>query len=262
VLTELMIGVLAALLVLAWVFGSILAFIPLLAALVSVLTMQLAIYGLTFVFSSASQPFNPAVQYIVALLGLGLSIDYALLIVTRWREERARGLSNDEAVKQAGGRLDWPRRGRGGQASRFWSWWARTVIRHRIAATVVGLGVLLGLCGAALSLNIGQPSASSLASFGPYAQSLQTMQADGFPSGVLTVIPVWLPSGVNQQATAASLAHLPRLERHGRLAGHGPAGAQDRHGTGGHLADGRMAHRSTQRDGRRRRGSVGGRDQT
>jgi len=83
VLTELLIGVLAALLVLAWVFGSMLAFIPLLAALVSVLTMHLAIYGLTFVFSSSTQPFNPAVQYIVALLGLGLSIDYALLIVTR-----------------------------------------------------------------------------------------------------------------------------------------------------------------------------------
>jgi len=46
------------------------------------------------------------------------------------------------------------------------------------------------------------------------------MQADGFPSGVLTTIPVWLPSGVNQQATAASLAHLPSV--HGAVAATGP----------------------------------------
>jgi RND superfamily putative drug exporter len=280
VLTELLIGVLAALVILAWVFGSVLAVIPLMAALVSVLAMQLAIYGLTFVFPSSTQPFNPAVQYIVALLGLGLSIDYSLLIVTRWREERARGLDNDAAVRRAvrkaghavafsgltaslglvalvlvpvslvrgigisglfipsiatlvaltlipvvlskaGQRLDWPRRRRAGNASRFWSWWAHGVIRHRIAATVVGLAVLLGLGGTALSLNIGQPTASSLASSGPYYQGLQTMRTDGFPSGVLTTIPVWVPSGVSQQATAASLARLPSV--HGAVPLTGPS---------------------------------------
>ena len=31
------------------------------------------------------------VQYLVALIGLGVAIDYSLLIVTRWREERAHG---------------------------------------------------------------------------------------------------------------------------------------------------------------------------
>jgi len=97
VLTELLIGALAALLVLAWVFGSFLALLPLIMAIVSVLTMQLLVYALSFVMP-ASTPFNPAVQYIVALLGLGLSIDYSLLIVNRWREERAAGKPNDEAI--------------------------------------------------------------------------------------------------------------------------------------------------------------------
>jgi RND superfamily putative drug exporter len=46
-------------------------------------------------------PLHPAVQYIVALLGLGLSIDYSLLIVNRWREERAAGKSNADAVQAA-----------------------------------------------------------------------------------------------------------------------------------------------------------------
>jgi RND superfamily putative drug exporter len=54
--------------VLAWVFGSFLAILPLIMALVSVLTMQPFIYGLTYLMPSSS-PLNPAVQYIVTLLG-------------------------------------------------------------------------------------------------------------------------------------------------------------------------------------------------
>jgi MMPL family len=41
------------------------------------------------------------VQNIVALIGLGVAIDYVLLIVTRWREERGRGLDNRTAVLRA-----------------------------------------------------------------------------------------------------------------------------------------------------------------
>lgn len=100
VLSELLVGALGALIVLAWVFGSFLALLPLMMALVSVLTMQLFIYALSYLMPSSS-PLNPAVQYIVALLGLGLSIDYSLLVVTRWREERASGKTNDEAIKAA-----------------------------------------------------------------------------------------------------------------------------------------------------------------
>jgi RND superfamily putative drug exporter len=38
------------------------------------------------------------VQFLVSLVGLGVAIDYSLLIVTRWREERERGSENHEAV--------------------------------------------------------------------------------------------------------------------------------------------------------------------
>jgi RND superfamily putative drug exporter len=41
------------------------------------------------------------VQYLVALIGLGVAIDYSLLIVTRWREELAHGCSSAEAVHRA-----------------------------------------------------------------------------------------------------------------------------------------------------------------
>jgi len=41
------------------------------------------------------------VQFLVSLVGLGVAIDYSLLLVTRWREERAHGKSNEEAVVTA-----------------------------------------------------------------------------------------------------------------------------------------------------------------
>ena len=34
------------------------------------------------------------VQFLLALIGLGVAIDYALLIVTRWREELGHGLDH------------------------------------------------------------------------------------------------------------------------------------------------------------------------
>jgi RND superfamily putative drug exporter len=42
------------------------------------------------------------VEYLVALIGLGVAIDYSLLVVTRWREERERGLENEAAILAAG----------------------------------------------------------------------------------------------------------------------------------------------------------------
>ena len=41
------------------------------------------------------------VEFLVALIGLGVAIDYSLLVVVRWREERAHGLEGDEAVVRA-----------------------------------------------------------------------------------------------------------------------------------------------------------------
>jgi RND superfamily putative drug exporter len=90
---EALIGGVGALIVLVFVFGSWLAIVPLGMAICSVLVSFLLLYGLT-----AITEVSPIVQFLVALIGLGVSIDYALIIVVRWREERENGLSNDEAV--------------------------------------------------------------------------------------------------------------------------------------------------------------------
>jgi RND superfamily putative drug exporter len=93
VFVETLIGGLGALAVLAFVFASLLAFVPLLIAAVSILSTLLVILGLT-TFTDVSF----IVQFLVSLVGLGVAIDYSLLIVTRWREERDHGRENAEAV--------------------------------------------------------------------------------------------------------------------------------------------------------------------
>jgi RND superfamily putative drug exporter len=98
VLLEAVIGGVGALIVLLFVFGSALALVPLGMAIASVLVSFLLLWGLT-----AITEVSPIVQFLVALIGLGVSIDYALLIVIRWREERERGLEGDEAVIAAMG---------------------------------------------------------------------------------------------------------------------------------------------------------------
>jgi putative drug exporter of the RND superfamily len=96
VLAETLIGALGALIVLAFVFASFLALVPLLIAVVSILTTFLLVLGMT-TFTDVSF----VVQFLIALIGLGVAIDYSLLVVSRWREERALGASNDEAIVTA-----------------------------------------------------------------------------------------------------------------------------------------------------------------
>ncbi|MGI8714401.1 MAG: MMPL family transporter, partial [Solirubrobacteraceae bacterium] len=96
VVAEAMLGALGALVVLAFVFASFLALVPLLIAGISILTTFLAVGGLTHVTA-----ISQIVEYLIALIGLGVAIDYSLLIVTRWREERARGRRGDDAVNAA-----------------------------------------------------------------------------------------------------------------------------------------------------------------
>jgi RND superfamily putative drug exporter len=96
VLLEALIGGFGALLILAFVFGTFLAFVPIVMAIVSILTTFLLVYGLVQITD-----VSPIVQFLVALIGLGVAIDYALLVVVRWREEIAHGKQGDEAVVRA-----------------------------------------------------------------------------------------------------------------------------------------------------------------
>jgi putative drug exporter of the RND superfamily len=96
VLVETIIGGLGALAVLAFAYGSAIAVVPLLIAIPSILTTFLLVLALSQAIS-----VNFLVEYLVAVMGLGVAIDYSLLLITRWREEREAGRSNEEAILAA-----------------------------------------------------------------------------------------------------------------------------------------------------------------
>ncbi len=97
VLVGTLLAALGALLVLVLVFRSFMAFVPLLMAFVAIPTTFLLVWPVASVTD-----VSLIVQFLVALIGLGIAIDYALLVVVRWREERQQpGVTNDTAVRNA-----------------------------------------------------------------------------------------------------------------------------------------------------------------
>src|SRR4029434_2197220 len=86
VLVEALLGGFGALVVLTFVFASFLAIVPIMMAIASIMTTFLLLLGLTELTT-----VSPIVQFLIALLGLGVAIDYSLIVVSRWREERSHG---------------------------------------------------------------------------------------------------------------------------------------------------------------------------
>jgi putative drug exporter of the RND superfamily len=262
-MTEAMIGSVGALVILALVFASFLALLPLLIGGISVLATFLVVGGLTEL-TGVSQ----IVEFLIALIGLGVAIDYSLLVVSRWREERAAGRDNAAAVTEAmnhagravvfsgltvaigllsmivlpvpmlrsvgyggvlvplmsvvvsvtllpvilatvGPRLDWPRLRTERRASRVFSAWARGVYRHRWLAALAGFGILAALMLPALSLHLGEPGSSALATRGPAHDALVTLTDGGVPSGVLTPGELLVSSPDSAGSVAAAAARVP-----------------------------------------------------
>jgi putative drug exporter of the RND superfamily len=95
---ELQFGLPAALLILLIVFGAVVAgFVPMLLALISIVIAL----GLVAI---VSQFFDLSIFTLNMLSGMGLAlgVDYALFVVSRFREERARGLEKQPAIEATG----------------------------------------------------------------------------------------------------------------------------------------------------------------
>jgi RND superfamily putative drug exporter len=85
------------LILLVIIFQSLLAAsIPLIMAIVAILGTLLVLLGV-----SAVTGLSPYAVNVVTMVGLGLAVDYALLIVSRFREERAHELSVEAAIERA-----------------------------------------------------------------------------------------------------------------------------------------------------------------
>jgi RND superfamily putative drug exporter len=94
VLTETLIAGAGALIVLMLVFGTLPAVaMPIVVAASSILTTFLCVYLLTYLTD-----VSIIVQFLVALVGLGVAIDYALLVVFRFREELTQHETTEDAL--------------------------------------------------------------------------------------------------------------------------------------------------------------------
>ena len=94
VLLEGVIGGLGALVILLFVFGTLPAvLIPIAVAIASILNTFTLIWGLTYITN-----VSIIVQFLIALVGLGVAIDYALLMIFRFRDELREGEDVETAL--------------------------------------------------------------------------------------------------------------------------------------------------------------------
>jgi uncharacterized membrane protein YdfJ with MMPL/SSD domain len=95
---ELQFGLPAALIILLLVFGTLVAgFVPLLMAIVAIVSALGLVALLTQLFDLSIFTTN-----MLTGMGLALGIDYALFVISRYREERGRGRGPDAAIVAAG----------------------------------------------------------------------------------------------------------------------------------------------------------------
>src|SRR5665213_1510184 len=96
VLTEGLIGGLGALVILFFVFGTLPAVLmPIAVAIASILNTFTLVWILTYITN-----VSIIVQFLIALVGLGVAIDYALLMIFRFRDELREGEDVETALLQ------------------------------------------------------------------------------------------------------------------------------------------------------------------
>ncbi len=96
VLFETLIGALGALVILLFVFGTLPAVLmPLVVALASILNTFTLVLLLTYITD-----VSVIVQFLIGLVGLGVAIDYALLMIFRFRDELRSGNDVESAITQ------------------------------------------------------------------------------------------------------------------------------------------------------------------
>lgn len=92
------IGIGVAIIILAIVLGAVIAsIIPIILALVAVFTA----IGMTAIIGQFME-LNEFVPAIITMMGLAVGIDYSLFVLSRYREERGKGLEKQAAIEASG----------------------------------------------------------------------------------------------------------------------------------------------------------------
>jgi RND superfamily putative drug exporter len=92
------IGLMAALIILVVVFGALVAALLPIGVAIASITMAIAVVS---VVGQITQ-FSFFVTNMISMMGLAVGIDYSLFVVSRYREERHRGLEKLDAIEAAG----------------------------------------------------------------------------------------------------------------------------------------------------------------
>ena len=96
VMVETAIGAIGALVILLFVFGTLPAVLmPLVVAVASILNTFTLVWALTYLTD-----VSVIVQFLIALIGLGVAIDYALLVIFRFRDELREGNDVETALAE------------------------------------------------------------------------------------------------------------------------------------------------------------------
>ena len=110
-----------------------------------------------------------------------------------------------------GPRLDWPRVRREDRAGRFWTAWARFVVRHRWGAAIASTAVLAALAAAAFSIQLGNPRAESLAQSGAARAGFEKLEDSGIGAGPLSPFEALVRAG-DPGAVADTLAAVEGVQ--------------------------------------------------
>ncbi|WP_422772442.1 MMPL family transporter [Plantactinospora sp. WMMC1484] len=145
------------------ILGGLLAgVLPLLGALAAVAVTLLGLYGLSAVTGVGEFTVN-----VVTLLGIGLTVDYALLLIARFREERAAERSGERAARDPGTAA-----GDGPDASGPVEALARTMATAGRTVLVSGLAVAAAMLGLYV---FAEPLLAAMALGGALAVTLATL---------------------------------------------------------------------------------------
>ncbi len=84
--------------ILVLAFGTVVAaFVPLILAVASLV----GAFGFLAIYSQLVSPVSPYANQLIVLIGLAVAVDYSLFLLTRFRSERRRGKTRDEAIEIA-----------------------------------------------------------------------------------------------------------------------------------------------------------------
>src|SRR5919202_3282188 len=233
VLLEAVIGGLGALVILLFVFGTLPAVLmPLAVAIAAILNTFTLVWALTYLTD-----VSIIVQFLIALVGLGVAIDYALLMIFRFRDELREGNDVESALVETmthagrsvivsgstvaigllamlallGERINrvrvMPRRliDRGHPEDGAWGRWARFVLRRPVVVAAVGLVIVAVLAGLGTQLNPNEAQLKNFPGTGTAIEGRQMLADAGISPGVMKPFDVLVENGADPRAVADEL---------------------------------------------------------